>query len=167
VAIDGHLLLRRLEPPVRPVAPDAVGSPAWMSALPVEPLDAASFATLLGRARAGSIASGRLPVQRSSGEELALDAAPRIARALDMLEARGFRRAAVLYGQRLFIADVATRTLESEVLAQDGPMPLAVDAAVRVPTPDEEGPTGVPGPPTAVQVPLGVLDLLEARDSQA
>jgi hypothetical protein len=167
VAIDGHLLLRRLEPAVRPIVPESAPPPGWMSALPIEPLDAASFATLLGRARAGSIESGRLPVQRSAGEELAIDAAPRIARALDMLEARGFRRAAVLYGQRLFIADVATRTLESEVLAQEGPMPLAVDAAVRVPTPEEEGPSSVPGPPNAVQVPIGVLDLLEARDSQA
>lgn len=160
---DGHTLLRRLEPAVRPAGETA----GWLARLDIEPLEESSFARLLGQARRGGIASDRLPTAPTEGEQLDLDGVPRIAKAMDLLEARGYRRAVILYGQRMFVADIASRTLESELLAHDGPAPVAVDCAVRVPTPSEERPNAVPGPPVAVGVPGAILELLEARDSHS
>ncbi len=155
----GHALLRHLEPPVRP-------SPAGsVVGLPVETLEASTFASLLERAQRGEIASGRVPTAAAIDEPLDPAAMPRIGRAMDLLEARGSQRAVILYGIRMFVATIATRTLDGELLAHEGPAPAFVDAAVRVPTPDEDRPTAFPGPPTAVTAPSDVIGLLEARDS--
>lgn len=156
----GFALLQRLEPAVRPA-----GAPADPFRHPTHALETVSFASLLEQAHRGAIASGRLPSASELAEPLLEGAAPRIGHALDLLEAHGSRRAIVLYGSRMFVADVATRTIESELLAHEGPMPERVDCAVRVPTPEEERPTSIPGPPNAVSAPPGVVELLEARDS--
>ncbi|MBL9119780.1 MAG: hypothetical protein JNL80_07695 [Phycisphaerae bacterium] len=161
MAIDGRLLLQRLEPAVRPgESPVATGRQD-----PQRAIDHRSFADLLRSARAGAIASDRLPVAEGIGEELPPESMSRIGKALDMLEAEGRDRAVIVYANRTLVANVRTRTIEGELLAHEGPAPQAVDAAVRVPTPDEDRPNVIPGPPRAVLAPPNVLELLEARDS--
>lgn len=159
---DGRSLLLRLEPAVRPTDVVRAGGES-----PRSTLDAQPFAELLRQARAGGIASERIPDASLLGEALPPEAMSRIAKALDMLQAHGSDRAVVVYDRRTLVADVASRTIEGELLAHEGPQPAAIDAAVRVPTPEEERPGVIPGPPRAVHVPQSVLELLEARDSQS
>jgi hypothetical protein len=159
MAIDGRQLLHRLEPAVRPI------EDAPRGAQPQRTIDQRSFADLLRAARAGEVASDRLPSTGALGTELPREALPRIATALDKLEAEGRDRAVIVYANRALVADVATRTIEAELLAHEGPLVEPVDAAVRVPTPEEDRPTSVLGPPKAVSVPADILACLEARDS--
>jgi hypothetical protein len=161
VGVDGRILLQRLEPAVRPSG--SAERSHWDQRAPVAER---SFHELLAQARRGDIESGRLLNADSLTEALPSEALPRIARALDLLEAHGSDRAVIVYADRTLVANVATRTIEGELLAHEGPKPEPVDAAVRVPTPDEDRSKGLRGPPQAYSVPADVLLALEARDSQ-
>jgi hypothetical protein len=154
-------MLARLEPSVRPAGTPDV-APSWAS------IDDLGFAELLERAERGGIRSGTLPSTEALGRSEPIDreGLRRLAAALDVLTLRGIRRAAIAYGRRLFVADVGERTFEQELVAQDGDEPVAVDAVVRVPTPDERPPSRVPPPPHAMTAPSMALAILEARDSQ-
>ncbi len=146
VSIDGTALLRRLEPAVRPVGMPFIG-------VPVETLDSADFSALLLRAERGEIASGRTLTMTALATPLPPESLSRIAKAMDLLEARGVTRAAILYADRMLIADVPTRSFERELLAHQGPTPVAVEVALRVPTPDEDRPSRRTGPPHAFLMP--------------
>ncbi len=157
MACSGRDLLRQLEPAVRPVDVHALAGRT--------PIDEADFAELLGLARDGTLASDR-PLETSRlAAPLGEEDCRRLGRAIDLLEASGARSAIIVYGPRPFVVDVATRTFERELTAQESPELVAVDAALRVARPEEPLPIRPPGPPQAVPAAAGAYDLLEARDS--
>ena len=91
--------------------------------------------------------------------------------ALDLLASRGSQRAVILIGTRAFLADVATRSIEREIDAQDSPHgPIAVDAAIRVRPSGEESPHVFLAPPNAIRPLFADFSqdgVYTARDSQS
>lgn len=156
-------LLRRLEPAVR-----AVGECAPRAINPIETLD---FASLLERADRGAIGSSA-PVDVAkmriapTPEELA-----RLGVALDLLLARGSRRAVIILGGQALITNVQNRTVERALDAQDSPSdPVDVDAALRIASPADGAPIRFLGPPAAIRHQSTVdssTDLDEAHDSHS
>jgi hypothetical protein len=130
MTIPGTALLKRLEPAVRPLGAPTLRAGAFAN----ETIDSADFAALLSRAERGEIDSERAlaPTPLTGGFTKA--SLERIARAMDLLEARGARTALIAFGARTFIAALETRSFERELLAHDGVVPTRVDIAVRVPT---------------------------------
>lgn len=155
--LKGADLLKRLEPAIRPVGDVRLDGRT--------PLDEAEFAELLGLARRGLVASDRAIDARSLTAPLDTEALLRIGRALDLLEAAGMRTALVVYGPRPLVVDVASRTIEHELSAQESPSWWPVEAALRVVMPGEPLPSRVPGPPQGVPASLGAAELLAARHS--
>lgn len=135
MALDPLHLLRRLEPAVRPVAA------AGRSAAPRPPLEAQGFDELLSLVSNGSVHSGR-PVQAAPDFKLELtdDQLDRLAAAADVAEAAGASGALMLIDGRSIILDVRQRQLMQEVVATDAMRAIAVDAAVRIVSPDEAPP---------------------------
>ncbi|MDZ4756182.1 MAG: hypothetical protein SGJ11_17025 [Phycisphaerae bacterium] len=160
MTMDGHDLLRRLEPAVRPMAAPSFG-------VRVDSVGVSDFESLLARARGGTIESGRAVQDAALGTPLPLEARERIGRALDLLESRGVDTAAIFYGGRLLIADVRQRTFEREVLAHEPSVPIHVDVALRVPTGDEQPPSRVQGPPHALRIPVPLPDPPDSAEQAA
>ncbi|MFO0828873.1 MAG: hypothetical protein U0572_12095 [Phycisphaerales bacterium] len=161
--VDAALLLRRLEPPVR-----LVGSLADRDDPPIETLDFAALVDRLGR---GEVASGA-PIDVS-----ALASPPaefemrRLGLALDVLAARGARRALVVWGGRALVADVPSRRFERELDAQDSPSEtVSVDAALRMHGPDERDQHRIAWPSGGFAGPIAAMRECaapaSARDSQ-
>ncbi|MEY3026441.1 MAG: hypothetical protein RL136_939 [Planctomycetota bacterium] len=123
MTIDPRQLLRRLEPAVRPAGV------ASSSAKRASVADGA-FTELLDLAREGGIESARLP-ELADGASLESATLAQVARALDLAEARGSRRAVVVAEGRSFIADVPSRRLE-KLETRDDFVFEEVDAAIAI-----------------------------------
>ena len=103
MTIDPRQLLRRLEPAVRPAGRMDAQSRASVAD--------GGFLELLSLAREGGIESAREP-EMADGAVLEPATLAQVARALDLAQGRGARRAVVVAEGRTFIADVASRRLE-------------------------------------------------------
>lgn len=127
MTIDSNILLRQLEPAVRP---------AYMSASPARaaaPIEQQSFDDLLAKASSGRLASER-PVTAAfeAGEPLSPQQMARLGPAADLAEAAGARTALMLVDGRGLVLDVAARTLAEELAAPGASRVVKVDAAVIV-----------------------------------
>jgi hypothetical protein len=123
---DPTIMLKRLEPAVRPAYAGAPGPG------PAAPLERRPFDELLAQAAQGRLESGR-PVSAAdaaaalTGAELA-----RLSAAADVAEAAGATRALLLLDGRGLVLDVATRSLGAELSADAASRVIGVDAAVFV-----------------------------------
>jgi hypothetical protein len=145
--IDQLQLLKRLEPPVRPAC--AAGPAAGERVA----FDRASFGELLQLVSEGAIASGRcIAVAFDAQPALGEAQLERLARAADLAESHGARRAVMLLDQRALIMDVAERRLEGELRGAAADPVVGLDAAVWVGG-DEQPPRPLP-PPLACTGPL-------------
>jgi hypothetical protein len=127
MTIDPRQLLRRLEPAVRPVGGPAAGSPVGSGRASVAD---GAFTELLDLARQGGVESARTP-ELADGATLEPATLAQVARALDLAEARGARRAVVVAEGRSFIADIASRRLE-RLETRDDFIFEEVDAAIAI-----------------------------------
>lgn len=127
MTIDPRQLLRRLEPAVRPTGASALGSSAAAGRASVADGD---FTELFELAKDGGIESAREPVL-ADGATLEPSTLAQIARALDLAQARGSRRAVVVAEGRSFLADVPTRRLE-RLDTRDDFVFEEVDAAIAI-----------------------------------
>ena len=123
MTIDPRQLLRRLEPAVRPAG---VASSAERRASVAD----GAFEELFELAREGGVESGRMP-ELADGASLEPATLAQVARALDLAEARGARRAVVVAEGRAFVADVPARTLE-RLETRDEFVFQEVDAAIAI-----------------------------------
>jgi len=123
VTIDPRQLLRRLEPAVRPAGMSSAAAPRASVA------DGA-FGELFELARDGGIASARMP-ELVDGASLEPATLAQVARALDLAEARGSRRAVVVAEGRAFVADVQSRRVE-RLESRDEFVFEEVDAAIAI-----------------------------------
>jgi hypothetical protein len=153
MTIDPRQLLRRLEPAVRPAGGSSV-QPRLSAA-------DGDFLELLSLAKSGGIESGRDPVV-ADGSTLEPATLAQVARALDLAQSRGARRAAVVAEGRTYIADVATRRLE-RLETRDEFIFEEVDAAIAI-----RGETAtyatLPVGPRALP-PRGIAEQLESPSS--
>jgi hypothetical protein len=161
VTIDASNLLRKLEPPVRPLS-----APAPIGGVRV-PLEEQGFGEMLALVASGAIHSDR-PLEIADGADLTApiddDDLARLAAAADLAESRGARRAVMLLGGRGVVVDVADRRVSGELTADPSRQLMEIDAAVYVTTADETAPAGgTPiGPPGGGIVPPAVARQLEA-----
>lgn len=123
MTIDPRQLLRRLEPAVRPSGASSSSSRR------VSVADGA-FTELLELAHDGGIESARMP-ELADGATLEPETLAQVARALDLAEARGSRRAVVVAEGRPFIADVPSRRIE-RLETRDEFILEEVDAAIAI-----------------------------------
>jgi hypothetical protein len=144
---DPTFLLKQLEPAVRPAY---LGTP---TARPSAPLEHQPFDELLAQAKAGRLESGRVVSAAVEGEPLSPGQLRRLAAAADTAEASGARRALMMLDGRALVLDVPTRTISAELSASTEVEKL--DAAVYVPTDDEQADTRPVGPPSGI-APRGV-----------
>ncbi len=126
MSIDPRQLLRRLEPAVRPTA----ASNAERVASGRVSVADGEFTELFELAREGGVESAREPVL-ADGASLESATLAHIARALDLAQARGARRAVVVAEGRTFIADVEARRLE-RLETRDDFVLEEVEAAIAV-----------------------------------
>jgi hypothetical protein len=124
VTIDPRHLLRRLETAVRPAG--------VLAATPTRRASVAdgAFTELLDLARDGGVESARMP-ELADGASMEPATLAQVARALDLAEARGARRAVVVAEGRSFIADIASRRLE-RLETRDDFIFEEVDAAIAI-----------------------------------
>ncbi|MHC4774822.1 MAG: hypothetical protein ACYTBR_06080 [Planctomycetota bacterium] len=128
---DPNILLRQLEPAVRPAYGGA------RHADPAAPLEHRPFEALLAQA-GRSVSVEYAAAEPLTGEELS-----RLSTAADLAEAAGARKALLLMDGRGFVLDVAARTLSAELSAGasspvtglDTAMFVAGDGAESVPVP--------------------------------
>jgi hypothetical protein len=131
MTIDPRHLLRRLEPAVRPGFASGGASAVQASASSHRASVAdGAFTELLDLAREGGIESARTP-ELADGATLEPATLAQVARALDLAEARGARRAVVVAEGRSFIADIASRRLE-RLETRDDFIFEEVDAAIAI-----------------------------------
>ncbi len=156
MTIDPNILLRQLEPAVRPAY---AGAP---STRPAAPLEHQPFDELLARASKGLIASGR-PVSARfataepfTGEQLA-----RLSAAADLAETAGATTALLLMDGRGLVLDVSTRTLAAELSADASSRVTDLDAAVFV-AGDAAASTTAPLSPPGGVAPPAVGEQLDA-----
>ena len=122
MTIDPRQLLRRLEPAVRPAGRMDAQSRASVAD--------GGFLEVLSLAREGGIESAREP-EMADGAVLEPATLAQVARALDLAQGRGARRAVVVAEGRTFIADVASRRLE-RLESRDDFVFEEVDAAIAI-----------------------------------
>ena len=122
MTIDPRQLLRRLEPAVRPTGASV--------AQPRASVADAGFLELLSLARSGDIESAREP-EMADGAVLEPATLAQVAKALDLAQGRGARRAVVVAEGRTFIAYVASRRLE-RLETRDDFVFEEVDAAIAI-----------------------------------
>lgn len=137
---DPHFMLKRLDPPVRPVgAPEGADRRQL-----VAPFEQQGFGDLLKLISRGAAGSAR-PVEVSP-DALADDATPlttsqeqRLAAAMDVAEAADVERALLLMDHRAFVAEVSARSIVDE-LREGGTSLVRIEAAVYVePDPADAG----------------------------
>ena len=153
MTIDPRQLLLRLEPAVPPSGPGR-GERARASVAD------GGFGELLSLARDGGVESGREP-ELADGATLESATLAQVARALDLAEARGARRAVVVAEGRAFVAEVASRRLE-RLETRDEFLFEEVDAAIAIRGESAhfaQRPLG----PRALQ-PLGIAEQFESRN---
>lgn len=129
MAIRPGQLLKRLEPPVRPVATGAVtaGRP---------PFELMAFDEMLTLVSRGEIRSDR-PVIIDGSIDMPIETSQltRLASAADLAESEGAQRAVMLMDGRSLVMDVAARTVTRE-LSGHAPFVRDIDAAVFVADPE-------------------------------
>ncbi len=122
MTIDPRQLLRRLEPAVRPAGRGEAQTRASVAD--------GGFLELLSMAREGGIESNQEP-ELADGSVLESATLAQVARALDLAQGRGARRAVIVAEGRTFIADVASRRLE-RLETRDDFVFEEVDAAIAI-----------------------------------
>ncbi len=157
MAINASHLLKLLEPAVRPGQP-SVPQPA--SRLPLE---SQSFDQLLALASTGALQSGR-QIELAFEPDPPLDAQQleRLAAAADQAEAAGATQALMLIDGRGFMLDVQSRTLMAELSGDPATRVMRIDAAVFVPSIDEELAVSRIAMPGSGLLPAGVLEQLQS-----
>ena len=156
MTIDSNILLRQLEPAVRPAY---AGAP---STRPAAPLEHQPFDELLARASEGLIASGRpVSAQFAATEPFTGEQLARLSAAADLAEAAGATRALLLMDGRGLVLDVPTRTLAAELSADAASRVTRLDAAVFVAGDGAESTTVPLSPPGGV-APRAVGEQLDA-----
>jgi len=160
MSIDAARLLKKLEPPVRPVGNYAVSTPS-------RPLEQQGFDELLALVSTGGVRSDRgvtVLDDELLSDPLTEPQLERLASAADLAESSGAERAVMLLDGRGLVMDIGPRLVTGE-LSMDPQHRLAdLDAAVYVAGEDEEEPTDtVPRLPGTGLVPPAVArQLLEA-----
>ncbi|MHC4082524.1 MAG: hypothetical protein ACYTGM_06460 [Planctomycetota bacterium] len=153
---DPNILLRQLEPVVRPAY---AGAP---STRPPAPLEHQPFDELLAKAAKGLIASGRtVSAEFTAHESLTGEQLARLAAAADVAEAAGAARALLLMDGRGLVLDVPARTLAAELSADAASPVTGLDAAVFV-AGDGAASTAVPLNPPGGVAPPAVGEQLDA-----
>ncbi len=149
-------LLKRLEPPVRPVSADDTGDP-----IPL-PTELQSFDQLMTLVARGDITSNR-PVTVDAHIDPPLEEAQktRLAVAADVAQHNGSKHAVLMLDGRALILDVAQRLIHDELSGRTPGGHSSVDAAVYVADEDEEI-YGVSPPKNADFLPSGMLAHLES-----
>gem|GEM_PF-2525923 len=146
----------------------AVGEFAARAIDPIETLD---FAALLDQVGQGAIGSNAPVDVTSMRVEPTADDLARLGAALDLLLARGSRRAVIILGGQVLITNVQNRTVERALDAQDSPSePVDVDAALRIASATDGSPIRFLGPPAAIRIPTAAISprgLAEAHDSHS
>lgn len=142
---DPFHMLKRLDPPVRPVS---------SGRSPNAPLESRGFDELLTLVARGE-AHSELPVSSELTGEHALSEAEqaRLGEAADLAEAAGFATALVLLDGRSLVLDVAARRVMDD-LADATSRTIALDGAVRIVT--EEDTSIGPRDPRAALMPPAV-----------
>ncbi|MHC5113480.1 MAG: hypothetical protein ACYTGP_03515 [Planctomycetota bacterium] len=134
MTIDAARLLRKLEPPVRPVGTHGVATPP-------RPFEQQGFDELLSLVSTGGVRSERTVTvidEKRLGEPLTEADLERLASAADIAEASGARRAVMLMDGRGLVMNIADRLVTGE-LSQDPAQRLVdLDAAVYVAGDDED-----------------------------
>jgi hypothetical protein len=144
MTIDPNILLKQLEPAVRPTYAQ---TPA---ARPTAPLEHQEFDELLAKASQGLVESGRsVSASYETPEELTPNQINRLSTAADLAEASGARRALLLMDGRGLVLDVATRTLNTELSSDPSAHVVELDTAVYVAGADEQR-SGAASLPTGV-----------------
>jgi hypothetical protein len=94
------------------------------------PIEQAAFADLLGKAKAGAVASG-LPVEidRALGLSLTEAQMTRLSQAADRAESAGIQRAMIMIDGMALLMDVKTRTVTGNANLAAGPVP-GIDGVV-------------------------------------
>ena len=115
------------------------------------------FASLLDRARSGSLSSGLgVTVDELAGVELTPEQLARLADAADRAQAQGAQRALVLIDGQALTLDVAVREITGKADFSPGKVLTGIDAVVHVPpagaTVDSTG-VSVTGPPAVLPLP--------------
>jgi hypothetical protein len=156
MTIDPNILLRQLEPAIRPAY---AGAP---STRPAAPLEHQPFDELLAKASKGLIASGRpVSARFAAGEPFTGQQLARLSAAADLAEAAGAARALLLMDGRGLVLDVPTRTLAAELSADAASRVTGLDAAVFV-AGDSAASTMVPLKPPGGVAPPAVGEQLDA-----
>jgi len=116
-------MLKRLNPAVRPLPPNAAEGAA--------PFEARAFDDLLTLVARQGMATGR-PVSIDPGLDLDLDepALERLGAAADTAEAAGFRNALILDDGRALALDVTQRLIRGQITPGASPEAIALDGAV-------------------------------------
>lgn len=140
---DPFHMLKRLDPPVRPMS---------SGRSPSAPLESRGFDELLTLVARGE-AHSALPVASALADDAALSAEElaRLGEAADLAEAAGFGTALVLLDGRSLVLDVAARRVTDD-LADATTRTIALDGAVRIVT-EEEISIGPRDPRTALMPP--------------
>jgi hypothetical protein len=153
---DPNILLRQLEPAIRPAY---AGGP---STRPAAPLEHQPFDELLAKASKGLIESGRpVSAQFAAAEPFTGEQLARLAAAADLAEAAGAAKALLLMDGRGLVLDVPTRTLAAELSADAASRVTGLDAAVFV-AGDSAASTMVPLHPPGGVAPRAVGEQLDA-----
>ncbi|MCP3903366.1 MAG: hypothetical protein GY715_06995 [Planctomycetes bacterium] len=158
MSIDAASLLRKLEPPVRPVGTHPVGAPP-------RPLEQQGFDELLALVSTGDVRSDRgvrVPDETLLREPLTEEQLERLAAAADLAESSGAQRAVMLIDGRGLVMDIASRHVDGELSTDPASRLVDLDAAVYVAGADEEQSTG-PAPflPGSGFVPPAIARQLE------
>ena len=155
--VDSQILLKRLEPVVRPTG--------VVRTQPVRPMEQADFDELLARAGRGELASGRRIDDSVLVEPLDPEFTERMGRVADAAEAAGFERVLVVVDERPLLLDISDRKLERELNVAEDEQLHRVDAAVRL-IGEEERQQHAPGPegPRNTQVPPVIAEAILNRN---
>lgn len=153
------LLLRAL----LPSAPPTTHRPAGPA--PAAGTDPTSFATLLHRAQAGQIITGReVTVHPTAGVELTPEQLGRVGIAADRAEAAGASRALVLIDGRALVVDIGLRQVVRQASFDDQHVLTGIDAVVQAPhpaSPDADAPVPLPLPGHGQSPPPALLHALQ------
>jgi hypothetical protein len=153
---DPNILLRQLEPAVRPAY---AGAP---SQRPAAPLEHQPFDELLAKAARGLVESGRtVSAGFAAAEPFTTEQVARLSAAADLAEAAGATRALLLMDGRGLVLDVPGRTLAGELSADAASQVTGLDAAVFV-AGDSAASTAVPLSPPGGIAPPAVGEQLDA-----
>jgi hypothetical protein len=135
--IQPSILLKRLEPAVRPMSASRAEAPRGE----------VEFESLLQLVSSGEPVGGAV---QASGKELDEGQQKRLAAAADLATAHGFDRVIVMLDGRSLLLDVRERAVKEEVKAGHEAGLVQVDAVVHAADPNAAPPQRPLGPPSSV-----------------